>query len=236
MGRELTVPQVLEPGARVLSRDTGKSHVVLGHDGRWWGVSDLGYRFDDAPLALHFTVIAPAPREGQLWSLDGDTPIPLKAAAGKALDSLAIAKSFLALDFDYAGPADAAPETLRASDALTVEPMPAAAPPAPWTLTSARRLITETTASAKPRRPDAFTAALCALAEHGVPPAKVITETAAAFSALEAALPEHGAVARWQAERAMWAAKDGLKGKLNGTQTIIALAAATLYLQRRGAW
>lgn len=236
----VSVPQVFEVGARVafvpanpyLGAWTRVLTEVRGGD--VWGVDEdsdesIVCPADRATPGLR--VIAPAPRDGQRWT---SPTCNFRVGSPAEHEPVATARWLLRHGYSYSGPADAAPETLRASEAAPTVPAPVA--PALWTLTAARRLITETIASAKPRRPAAFTAALCALAEHGVPPAKLVAETAVAITALEAALPDHGAVARWQAERAMWQASDRVKATLNGTQRILALSACRIYLQRRGAW
>ncbi|XXX79287.1 hypothetical protein WMF30_10980 [Sorangium sp. So ce134] len=200
MGRELTVPHVFEPGVRVLSRDTGKLHVVLGHDGRWWGVSGLGYRFDDAPLALHFTVVAPAPRAGQRWESGG-------SEGGTCWvdreDPVEMARWLLANGYSYAGevsPALPAPPPVASLEPLAPPRAPSA--PATWTLADARRAILDAIADAAPRRPAAFTSALCSLAEADAPMLCTILAASAALTSLEEELPEHGAPAEWQALRA----------------------------------
>jgi hypothetical protein len=207
MGRELSeavqVPQVFEPGARVAWRRTNVPPRILSHidNGSWIGVPVDGAEkclcsARDASLGLE--VLAPAPRVGQRWE---NSHHKMRISSWDASTPIATARRLLEHGYSYAGLADAAPATLRAS-----EPTPAVAAqpdPAPWTLTAARRLITKTIADAAPRCPTAFTSALCALAEHGVPEAWFVLAASSALTALEESLPEYGAPADWEERRAL---------------------------------
>lgn len=223
MRAELTVPQVFEPGARVRGR-SGRVYVLAGVlSEHWHGRTADGESAaicSEADASDLLCVVAPAPRAGQRWVHITDPARRWDVLADGALWSgmskllindrttVGLARWLLGHGYDYAGIADSAPATLRASEAAPVASPPA---PAPWTLTAARRLITETIAAAKSRRTEAFTSAMCSLAETETPHASVIRAVAVALATLEAALPEHGAPAGWQIERARRRAEDAFR-------------------------
>jgi hypothetical protein len=206
MSSELKVPQVFEPGARVAAVDLSDLYWVVSRlaGTRWMAWAPSGEEVplceaSDLPLYC-IRVVAPAPREGQRW----ETTMPdvalrdVRLLAADAESPVATARWLLEHGYSYAGPADAAPATLRASEAAAVEPTPA-----PWTRAAARQIISKVIAVGSPRRPAAFTSAMCSMAERRIPSAELISSTARALHALEAALPEHGPVAPWVSERAL---------------------------------
>jgi hypothetical protein len=192
------VPQVFEPGARLRGGREGACFVLGPQQEGLWFV--YGMPFTDDELRSQFTVVAPAPRAGQRW-LGGGRLVVLGESTVPVSKGLWLLERGLRFDGFVA---DAAPATLRASEAATREP----SPPAPWTRAAARRLITETITSAKPRRPGAFTSAMCSMAETETPDASVILAACLAICCLEEDLPEHGAPAAWQVERARVLADD----------------------------
>jgi hypothetical protein len=230
MRDELKVPQVFEPGARV---ELGGHACVLKciEDGWWRGFNRSGVVFSlchETTAALSLNVIAPAPRAGQRWEAGG-------SEGGTCWvdreDPVEMGRWLLDRGYSFAGESDAAPETLRASEAAAVPQPPA---PAPWTLTAARRLITETIAAAKPRRPEAFTSAMCSLSEVGTPHWSVVRAVAAALATLEAALPEYGAAAEWQIARARALAEDVFRTEAQMEHVPVrAWVAFEMYVARR---
>jgi hypothetical protein len=249
--------QVFEPGARVAWRGTNVPPRVLSHidDGSWIGVTVEGtekHLCSAREISPGLDVVAPAPREGQRWAnvvcklmvhattdrssgeqelcacFDGSPWTPVVIG-----DATFLARWLLGRGFECIQAADAAPETLRASEA-TAATAPSPAAPAPWTLADARRLITETVAAAAPRRPEAFTSALCSLAETETPDAELVMVTAVAFTVLEESLPEHGVVSDWQERRALNAITWKLKDAVGVERAVDALMACHLYLARRG--
>jgi hypothetical protein len=233
------VPQVFEPGARVAwewALNVGWV-ITRAFDERWWVTR--GASADDAPLCridsipVGLRVVAPAPREGQRWTGSGH---PLLVDGQRLQDPIATARWLLENGFDYAGevsPALPAPPPVAALEPLAPPRSPEE--PTPWTRDDARRLILATIADATPRRPAAFTSAMCSLAEDEAPAADVIGATASAIEMLEAALPEHGAVADWQRRRALSRITWFLKDAVGVEWAVDGLMACDVYLSRRAA-
>ncbi|WP_437310133.1 hypothetical protein [Sorangium sp. So ce388] len=244
MGSELKteVPQLFESGARVVWDNAPGAPRVLGaiRDG-WWSGWDDDHAIDRIFEAAHppenLRVVAPAPRPGQMWTSAGGAPVPLKAAADKSWDAVAIARVFLENGFEYSGETSEpvpAPPPITSLEPLAPPRSPAE--PTPWTREESRRAILHAIRSEAPLHREAFTSALCAMAEFFVPGERMILVTASALHAGEEALPERGSIAAWQEElgaRAMREVLERAFGK--GNAPMLCVDACARYLERRAA-
>lgn len=236
MQRELKadVPQVFEPGARVRGHRTGNVYVLDRVDGEsWFGWVASGECLPivyENEAAQHLTVIAPAPRAGQRWACSACT-----VSLGSFDDVVSKARWLLSHGLRYVGealePAGAPPPV------GSLEPMaPPRSPaePTPWTREDARRAILDAIRSESPLHRDAFTSALCSMAEFLVPGERMILVRASALCAAEETMPERGAIATWQEELAARAMREVLErayGKANAP--LLCVDACARYLERR---
>lgn len=246
MQRELTIPQVFEPGARVAWDNAPGAPRVLTkvRDGWWFGwcvvqeTETQVFEAHDPPGNLR--VVAPAPRPGQRWLGNGllvtlhEGVVPASKGVWLAERGLEYDGETSTLPFTSLEPLPPPAQAEPVAAATPTRPLGAVLRPQHQGVADARGAILDAIRSEAPRHRDAFTSALCSMAELFVPSERMILVAASALSAAEEQLPERGAIAPWQEELAARAAREVMErayGK--GGAPMLCVEACARYLERR---